>query len=145
MPDIALVRARALTLASCWATIAAAVAPAQTVYVGLEGGGNVATFAGRDVGYASSKTGFAFGASARIPVNPAFAFRPAILYSQQGADQVASGVLLGIRLSYLEVPLLVDLAVPGPSSGILPHLYAGPVVDLQLGCSVSAASGSVSL
>jgi hypothetical protein len=53
--------------------------------------------------------------------------------------------MLGIRLSYFEVPLLADVVIPGPSSALLPHLYAGPLVDLQLGCGVSAASGSVSV
>lgn len=144
MADIALFRSPALMLACCLTTVGS-VAHGQTVYLGLQGGGNVATFAGRDVGLAASRTGFALGTFALVRANPVFAFRPGILYSQQGAQESASGYAVGVRLSYLEVPLLANVTLPAPSSGMLTSLYAGPVVDLQLGCNVSAASGSVSL
>ena len=144
MADISLFRARLLTLACSWATLVAGVAEPQAIYVGVEGGSNVATFAGRDVGYASSRTGLAFGASARIPVTPALAFRPGILYSQQGAQWAVSGGVLGVRINYLEVPLLANVTLPVDENAVIPSFYAGPVLDLRLGCSVSAASGGLS-
>ena len=144
MADISLFRARLLTLACSWATLVAGVAEPQAIYVGVEGGSNVATFAGRDVGYASSRTGLAFGASARIPVTPALAFRPGILYSQQGAQWAVSGGVLGVRINYLEVPLLANLTLPVDENVVIPSFYAGPVFDLRVGCSVSAASAGLS-
>ena len=109
-----------------------------------EGGGG--TFEGRD---GTPRLGFTGGVFAEIPLSPTVALRPEVLFSQKGEAfsrtvSVNGGSFeseIDVQLSYVEVPVLVRVAVPvGRGLGVA--LLAGPAVALEVGESVRSESRS---
>lgn len=128
------------------------VAPAQTApsggdrqpSVGALLGVNSTTFggSGRNLFGVSPdrRTGLLAGVFGVLPVTgSAVAIRPEILFSMKGASSTLTNGRLGVRLSYLEVPLLLNVS---PSVGTVwrPRLYAGPSVAFRTGCSLDIAT-----
>jgi hypothetical protein len=114
---------------------------------GLLAGMNSATLRGSaDVDEAGRLTGFVIGVYAIRPLG-GLSFRPELLYSNKGAEEsfneFGESGKLALKLAYLEVPLLLQYSA-SPSSGLRPHLYAGPAFGYQVGCRVGFSSSGVS-
>lgn len=93
------------------------------------------------------RNGFAGGVYLTLPLRASgFAVRPELLYAQKGASLRASftdvegsfDIRATTRLSYLELPLLLQFTVP-TTGGLRPQLYAGPALALRTGCRVSGS------
>lgn len=117
----------------------------STPHVGIMAGINSSTFGGSDVDSPDHRTGFLGGLYATLPVGiPSFALRPELLYSQKGVKNTDQGLSATIKLDYIEVPVLFQVAIPaGP--GIRPLVYAGPSFAFKASCRVEASQGGQSL
>ena len=61
------------------------------------------------------------------------------LYSQKGGNAPAIEGTGGVRLSYLEVPLLLRATLPHADARVMrPYLLAGPAVAFRLTCELAA-------
>lgn len=126
-----------LVLAATVATVAAAQ---KSTNYGLLAGGSFAKFRGADIGdFDHTKVGIAGGFFVTAGLSPRFAVQPEILFVQKGGKNDVDDQ--SIRISYIEIPVLLKLRVP--TKGIVsPNLYAGGAVDIKAGCSVKSATTS---
>lgn len=80
-------------------------------------------------------------------VNEVFSVEPQVLYSQKGTEVEGTGsnsTLEGsVKLSYIEVPLLLKFWFPVSNSQIRPFVFAGPVVAFELNCTLEGEILSV--
>ncbi len=105
----------------------------------LDGEGEAADF---DFG---RRNGLLAGAYLAVPVGAgSFALRPELLYVQKGGsfstsfeldDATAADLDATIRLTYVELPLLLEYTVP-TRGGVRPQLYVGPALAVRTGCRV---------
>jgi hypothetical protein len=125
---------------------------------GILAGLNSATLSGESLleeegGVASAskrRNGILGGVYLVLPVGAGgLSFRPELLYAQKGAGYEVSFSEFGesaqasaeINLTYLEVPLLLQYALP-VAARVRPQLYAGPAVAVRTGCTIGfRASG----
>ncbi len=91
----------------------------------------------RGVDGLDSRTGLIGGLS--LVFSGPLALQTGALFVSKGAEGQSSGPD-GLELEYLEVPLLLRLAVGG-GSGVSPHFYAGPYLGFQIDCTVDGFSG----
>lgn len=133
-----MVSAAALALAAASHTATAQMAAPKPTF-GVLGGLNVAKVSGDNVTGVSNRTGFNAGLFLTMHMNSAWSIEPEALYSQQGAD--ASGATL--KMNYLEVPVLLRWDVMSKAP-VHPFFIAGPAAALQVGCSASSGSQSMS-
>src|SRR5262245_26962478 len=70
-----------------------------------------------------SRSGFVAGAFVRFGMH-GFALQPEVVFSMKGGQQPAGSDQFALKLNYLEVPLLLRLAVP--VGHVAPFLVAGP-------------------
>jgi hypothetical protein len=83
---------------------------------------------------------FHIGAVSRLGLHRVFALQLEVWYAEKssGARFPEENADADIELSYLEIPLLIQVRMPlGPDSSVAPHLFAGPSVALELECGVS--------
>jgi len=129
-------------LAVCVAPVAGQMGKGS-LELGLKGG---ATFSkassdGSEDIELKNLTGFVAGASLRIPLG-AVALQPELLYVQKGtsAELLAlAGATLDVRMSYIEVPLL--LMVPfGSGDGFTPYAFGGGAVAFEAKCEAEIKS-----
>lgn len=113
---------------------------AQETQIGVKAG---FVSANVDEDGADSRSSFAFGAFAQLPVAPNLSVQPELLYTGKGFAGEADGVDSEFQLSYLEIPVLVQYHFPVEGS-VAPRLFAGPTVAFELGCDVEGTDGSVS-
>lgn len=127
------------------AASSAALAQKTEVHFGVLAGASFAKISGSDVtGDVKIRTGFAAGGFVNIGVSKNFAIEPEALFVQKGAKQTDSGVESKIKVSYVEVPVLLKLRFPSASGGtVVPHVYAGPYLGFKAGCHISATDGSI--
>lgn len=121
-------------------TIGVHHAAAQETQIGVKAG---FVSANVDEDGADSRSSFAFGAFAQLPVAPYLSVQPELLYTGKGFAGEADGVDSEFQLSYLEIPVLVQYHFP-VEGNVAPRLFAGPMVALELGCDVEGTDGSVS-
>jgi hypothetical protein len=131
-----------LALAAFSAVPAPAPARAQAprlaygVYVGFKN----STMKGDSVPGPLSKNGFLGGTFLTWPLADGFALQPEIVFAQKGVttlDAQATGLVsTDIRVSYVEVPVLLRWSGPRMGGGITPYLLAGPEVSVRAGCDV---------
>jgi hypothetical protein len=70
-------------------------------------------------------------------IRPWLAIQPEVHFIQKGwASAEGEG---GMRLTYLEVPILLRLEHPG---GLKPHFMVGPSFGFEIGCSFDEMSGT---
>jgi hypothetical protein len=81
-----------------------------------------------------NRTGLIGGLSIVLPSSGLIAFQPELLLVSKGAKGENSGPD-GLKLNYLEVPLLFRLQLD-VGTGVTPHLYAGPYLGYQISCKV---------
>ncbi|HEY4303756.1 MAG TPA: porin family protein [Gemmatimonadaceae bacterium] len=126
-----------LALVLC-ATAAHAQSAATPARFEVMAGANFATLSESEG--ADMRTGLVAGIGMIKPISAGWAFQPELTYSMKGAKTSESGVTGTVKLSYLEVPLLLRYEVEGGE--VRPFFHAGPALALKLSCDVEASSGS---
>lgn len=110
---------------------------------GLKAGANFYMIGGSDAdanGLDESrklKVGVAGGALVNIPFSDMFSFQPELLYSSEGNLQKENDAKLTIALSYLNIPLMVQL---NTSSGF--YVETGPQIGFLLSAKAKADDGT---
>ena len=129
------------------ATSSTALAQKSEVHFGVLAGAAFAKVSGSDVtGDVKTRVGIAAGGFVTIGVSKNFAIEPEALFVQKGAKQTESGVTSRLKLSYVEVPVLLKLRFPGSSGGtVVPHIYAGPYLGFKAGCHLSSTDGTTTV
>jgi hypothetical protein len=118
--------------------------PVPPMELGLQGGVNVFTFSGSDATGAKSRTTFFAGASLTVPFGQAIFLEPQVLYSGKGASYTDSSGTATLKLTYLEVPVLLGVNLtPSARAGL--RIFAGPTVGLKLSCNAELSSGGVTV
>jgi hypothetical protein len=85
-----------------------------------------------------SRTGLVGGLSIVLPAAGPIALQPELLFVSKGAKGTNNGPD-GIKLSYVEIPVLLRLSLGG-TGPLKPHVYAGPYLGLQINCTVQGTS-----
>ena len=139
---------RPLAVAGIITLVAASSASAQLA-VGFRGAANVSSPRVTENGGAPaipyrSRTGLTVGATADLGVTPWLAIQLEGRYTQLGTRQEEAGVTGVLRVSYVELPLVVRVALPVRESPLTPHLFAGGFVRFKTACDIRF-SGTVSL
>ena len=111
---------------------------AQTT-LGLHAGASIATLGGSDVSDASSRTGLNVGAALTFDLSPNLGLQLGAGYVQKGATATEQGVSIEFALDYIEVPLLLRIAVPTTGT-ITPHFLVGPALGIKTKCEASGSS-----
>jgi hypothetical protein len=92
------------------------------------------------------RVGLNAGVYASIPLVGALSLQPEAHYSQQGVtyESTITGntAKLGLKLDYVEVPVLLRLEVGNSASHLHPILLVGASGAFRVSCSTSATSGS---
>lgn len=137
---------RELVKKAMWATpllvlSLAAVPAAEAQMVTVQGGATFATLEGDDAGFdgvdAGTRTGFNFGASLGFPISEIMYLTPGLYYVQKGAEYEAGGLESSIDLTYLEIPVLLQVMLTGPDRPLGLSAFAGPSLAFEIGCDVS--------
>ena len=131
-----------LVLLACAAVaFAPGVAAAQAVGFGVKGGVNVSTIA---FDPSELEWGMTFGAVAggfvALPLGSRVTIQPEGLFSQKGGTVDLDDIEASIRLTYLEVPVLVKFAV-WSDGGRSFSLFGGPSLAFNLSSDTSATVG----
>jgi hypothetical protein len=115
--------------------VSSSIASAQVQVGGLLG----ATFSElRGADDLDNRSSLLGGLSLVLPLGDLLRFQPELLFVTKGAE--GSDNVPGVKLSYVEVPLLLRLNLTR-GVGIVPHVYAGPYFGLQIDCEVDGTSG----
>ncbi len=130
-------------VASLIASCVASGLSAQTS-LGVHAGASIATLGGSDVGSADARTGLSFGASVTFPMQGNLGIQIGAGYVQKGATESAEGVQVEFALDYIEMPVLLRIAVP-TTGNISPHFLVGPAVSFKAKCDASVAGGGASV
>lgn len=142
-------RVAAVRLGAVWLAVGgtlACLAPpavAQSVSVGVRGGINRATVAwsetplGSELEELERRDALTGGAWVAVPVAAGLGVRAELLWAGKGFVERGAEGTTTLEVSYVEVPLLLTLAVPVPSGRLVPELFAGPWVGRESGCEVS--------
>ncbi len=118
------------------------------VRVALSAGPTFTTLAGDDAREAlggameiGTKTGFFAGASLRVPLGGIVSISPGLYYAQKGTSFESSvGRDIRLQLSYLEVPVTLEVAVTGADLPVGVRLFAGPEIAFEVDCSLEFVS-----
>jgi hypothetical protein len=108
--------------------------------VGLEGGINLATLEGSTAGdIYESRLGFVGGLFLNFHLGPVLGIQPEVLYEQKG------GIINGntYKLDYVEVPILLDIALLGPLSVLAGPAFNANVANEGVGNVASSDVGLV--
>lgn len=92
----------------------------------------------RGVDGLNGRTGLVGGLSIVLPSEGFLAFQTEALLVNKGA-KASTGAPGGLKLSYVEVPLMARLTLHRGGS-MHPHLYAGPYLGIQVDCSVKGTA-----
>ena len=127
------------------AVLAAAPLTAQSSF-GIVGGlasSNITISGGGVSASFSSRTGFAGGVSMTHPISKDFEFAPELLYVQKGSKVKDGSSSLGVKLAYVEVPLLFRAKFG--SSATRPFVLAGPAIGVKASCKLKGSDGGTSV
>ncbi|HSJ64350.1 MAG TPA: porin family protein [Gemmatimonadaceae bacterium] len=126
--------------------VSAVTLPAQTpVQIGVAGGVAINDVVGDDTEGAESRTTGYFGGVLVWQPAGMVGFETGIYYVPKGAEFNEDGVNGTIKLNYVEVPLLLRLALPISQSPIRPVLTIGGAVAFKSSCDVEGEGGGVSV
>jgi len=114
--------------------------------IGVMAGVNYATLSqdpqSREVTFAY-KVGLVAGGFLGVQVNDVFSLEPQALYSQKGSKVKGTGTNAslegGVRISYIEVPVLVKYWIPVSDAQVRPFVFAGPEVEFKVSCTAEGA------
>ncbi|MBL7728054.1 MAG: PorT family protein [Dinghuibacter sp.] len=106
---------------------------AQHINLGIKGGLNLVNINNSNNSAYDARVGFHAGLLGHIHLTRQFALQPEITYSLQGADYTVAGLKTKVKLSYINIPVLVQYMF---DNGF--RISAGP----QLGFLVDARSES---
>jgi hypothetical protein len=150
-------RAMRATIVALMVTAAgarAAMAQAQwQPSFGIFGAWNYTTAQGSDVQDAKYRSGFMAGVLMDAWPKSRWSLQPEVQYTQKGAKYEGadtSGTTITpfteeIKLSYVEIPVLLRLNGDEMNGMFTPHVLAGPFVAFKSGCSVSASATGVTM
>lgn len=145
-------RALRLVIGACAVGLfTAARAEAQRVDVGVKAGlinagmvsHEIPISTGRALGM-SEKLAPGAGVFLALHLNRVFALQPEVLYLPKGGEWDALGASVDVKLSYVEVPLLLRAALPLEGWKVQPVLFAGPAVAFRASCEVSGQASGIS-
>lgn len=118
--------------------LAAASTFGQGVAIGVKGGINLAQISTDDpTQNISNRTGYHFGAYARITLPGGIGIQPEAYYSVQGSEISVATAKAEINTNYLQVPILLRFS-PVPVFSI----HAGPQFDILLSAEQKLPSGT---
>lgn len=112
---------------------------AQTT-LGVSVGATFSSLEGEDAPELDSRTGFMAGAHLAFPIAEIISVVPGVYYVQKGAADDA--VDAAFELDYIEIPLLLSVAVLPPERPVGFNLFAGPQFSFRVGCSESEGGQS---
>ncbi|MEJ2677520.1 MAG: porin family protein [Gemmatimonadota bacterium] len=118
-------------------TLLPAQAAAQSI--GIRGGLNSGTVdfktvpAGMDVGYSTS---YHIGTFLEMPLAPTVSLVAEARYVDRGWTLSGTTTDATAKADYVEVPLVLKLA-PATLMAIKPHVFAGPIMSMRVGCNVN--------
>jgi hypothetical protein len=118
------------------------------VHFGVLAGATFAKVGGKDTEGENIKnrTGFAGGGFVGLGVSKNFEIEPEVLFVQKGAKVTDGSTTTKLKVSYVEVPVLLKLRFPGKSGGtVVPHIYAGPYLGFKAGCRISGTIGTTTI
>ncbi|MBV9494091.1 MAG: PorT family protein [Acidobacteria bacterium] len=101
-------------------------------------------FAKFDAADAGTRAGLVAGVGIVKPLAPTWSLQPELTYSMKGAKGSGDGATITLKLSYLELPLLVRYDLP-TQSGVHPFLLAGPALALKLTCDIEGTDGTITV
>ena len=99
--------------------------------LGITGGLNLATVTGDNVEENEIKTLFGLGGFLNIPLSNVFSVQPQILYMVKGSEFGDAADDIGMKLAYLDIPVLARVAIP-TIGAVTPCLLLGPYVGLNM-------------
>lgn len=104
--------------------------------VGVKAGLNMANIGGDDAGDDNVMAmTYAVGGFAVMGINDMFDFQPELLYTVKGCDLDISGVDAGLRLAYLEIPMLAKINFMKESQ-FKPYVLVGPALGLNMSATM---------
>ncbi|HZD03771.1 MAG TPA: outer membrane beta-barrel protein, partial [Longimicrobiales bacterium] len=135
----------ALRILGLSVAILAAVPPAASAQLTLEGGVNLASFLGEDAGGSRSVTGLNLGGSLGLVEVGPVRILGEVYYRQKGGsgtlagfqEASAAGQSVEVGIDYVEIPVLVRLDLRR-GGGVTPYLQGGPAFGWKLQCGVKA-------
>jgi len=116
-----------------------ALAQGQNLYLGLQGGLNLASQRRPGVSL-ETKPGVVVGGSLALRLGPTVAVRSEVNYAQKGSRGEGLGEQLTLHMNYVEVPILAQLLVPLQRVPVVPRLSAGPSIAFRLRCAFRSKS-----
>jgi hypothetical protein len=105
------------------------------VAIGVKGGLSVANVSIEAEGITvsmSSRTGYIVGGFVEMPIGPNLAVQPEFLLTTKGTSYSYSGYVDDLKLTYLDVPVLVKYKVARKGTNIVPYVFGGPTIGLLL-------------
>ena len=99
--------------------------------LGAKAGANFASFSGDGAEGLDGLTSFHVGAVANFPLGEMIALQPEVLFSSQGASESFEGIDAKIKLTYVNIPVMVDVNI---AEGL--SLQGGPQFGINVGAKV---------
>ncbi|MEP6905445.1 MAG: porin family protein [Gemmatimonadales bacterium] len=89
------------------------------------------------------RTGLLAGGFLGYQVNDVFSIEPQVLYSQKGSKVKGTGVNSslegGIKIGYIEIPVLAKFWIPVSDSQMRPFVFVGPQAEFKVSCTAEGA------
>jgi hypothetical protein len=101
--------------------------------LGIKGGVNLFKPYGDDVVSIDYYTSFAVGVFYYHAFSEIFVLQPELYYSVKGGKETGGSVL---KLSYIDIPVLLKFNLPLEGKSWAPNLYAGPYLAFLMGADV---------
>jgi len=133
----------------CAMAIDAGPGLAQMMTMGVSGGATLSDVSAQADGAAidtKSRTGFNAAGILGVEATPVLDIQIRGQLTMKGFDLEAQqgGVETGLKLLYLDFPLLAVFTIPlGSNSMVAPRIFAGPSLGLRITCSLTEGAGPV--
>jgi hypothetical protein len=137
-----------LALGLAISSVALAQGADRKAHFGVLAGGAFAKVGGKDTQDQNIKTrvGIAAGGFVTVGVSKNFAIEPELLFVQKGGKGSDATSTTNLKVSYVELPVLLKFRFPGKSGGVVvPHIYVGPTLGFKAGCNLSGTDGSITV
>jgi hypothetical protein len=121
--------------AIAWTPSLSQSSPQSTPRFGIIAGVNLATLTSNLVQNASSRSGFAAGLMAVLPLSPSFAIQPEFMFTMKGTNSKPGGTDAKATIDYVELPVLARFRIPA-SGRVKPFVYGGPAFAYRTNCTI---------